>query len=501
MRVSKLFLGVLLAASSSAAPAAWQVAKSKHFIIYADDRPKTVQDFATKLERFDQAARVLLKMDDPPVGDGNRVTVFVVPTDDEVRRLAGDTTGFLQGFYRGRVEGSVVYVPKKSDFDGGIGANPILYHEYSHHLMMQQLDQPYPEWYVEGFAEFMSTPRFEKDGSVGLGAAPKHRAYSLFNKTLPVEALFTSDVTKLSADQRETLYGRAWLLTHFLIMDEARKGQLTAYVQALSKGQPGLEAARATFGDFKQLEKDLQAYLNRSRIMYFQIPGSKVQPGPIEVQPLSAGAAEIMPVRWRLKNGVARSEREKVAGQARLIQARYPGAGLVETTLAEAELDAGHYEAAEAAADRAIKAYPKGTEPLIMKGRALLERAALGEGDQSALFAEARRTFIAANKLDAEDPEPLLDYYQAFLREGVRPTPNAIDALHYASNLAPQDVGVRMNSALAYLKEGKTKEARETLMPVAYSPHAGPASAAARRMIARIDAGDGKEAAKAAFSR
>jgi tetratricopeptide (TPR) repeat protein len=501
MRVSTFVLGVLLTAWPSASPAAWQVAKSKHFIIYADDRPKTVQDFATKLERFDQAARVLLRMDDPPVGDGNRVTVFVVPTDIEVRRLAGDRTGFLQGFYKGRVEGSVVYVPKKSDFDGGLGANPILYHEYSHHLMMQQLDQPYPEWYVEGFAEFMSTPKFEKDGSVGLGTAPLHRAYSLFNKSLPLEALFTSDVSKLSADQRETLYGRAWLLTHFLIMEQPRKGQLTAYVQAISKGQPSLEAARATFGDFTQLDKNLESYLNRSRIMYFKIPGAKVQPGPIDVEPVSAGGAEIMPLRWRIKNGVAASEAEAIAGQARQIEGRYPGDELVETTLAEAELDASHYQSAEAAANRAIKANPRSPEALLLKGRAMLERAAVAEGDQTALFAEARKTFIAANKIDAEDPEPLLDFYQAYVREGVRPTANAIDALHYASNLAPQDVGVRMNSALAYLNEGKTKEARETLVPVAYSPHGGGASAAARRVIARIDAGEGKEAAKAAFSR
>ncbi len=46
--------------------------------------------------------------------------------------------------------------------------------------MMQQLDQPYPEWYVEGFAEFLSVPEFEKDGSIGIGA-PQHRGWALFN--------------------------------------------------------------------------------------------------------------------------------------------------------------------------------------------------------------------------------------------------------------------------------------------------------------------------------
>lgn len=499
MRVDSLILGALLLVCPATASAAWHVAKSKHFVIYADDSPMHVQDFATRLEKFDRASRVLLGMGDPQIGDGNRVTIFVVPTDVEVRRLAGDKTGFLHGFYKGRVEGSLVYVPKKSDFDGGLGSNPILYHEYAHHLMMQEIDQPFPHWYVEGFAEFMSTPRFEKDGSVGLGAPPQHRAYSLFNRSVPLDTLFAADPSKLSAEQREAIYGRAWLLTHFLIMEKGREGQLPGYVRAIARGQSPIQAAATAFGDLKQLDRQLSSYLNKRRIQYFKIGASQVQAGPVEVQPLSSGAAEMMPVRWKLKNGLADTEREAVAGQARQIQARYPGDELVESTLAEAELLAERYDAAEKAADRAIKANPRSTEPLVLKGRAIMERAAQAPGDPTALFAETRKIFIAANKIDAEDPEPLMYFYQAFLREGQRPTKNAIEALHYASNLAPQDIGVRMNSALAYVNEGKFKEARTTLVPVAYSPHGGDAAEAARRMIARIDAGDGKNAAQAAL--
>jgi hypothetical protein len=83
-----------------------------------------------------------------------------------------------------------------------------------------------------------------------------------------------------------------------------------------------------------------------------------------------------------------------------------------------------------------------------------------------------------------------LEYCKAYVSEGVRPTDNAIAALHYASDLAPQDLGLRMNSAVAYLNEGKPKEARSTLVLVAYSPHAGAVAALARRMISRIDAND-----------
>jgi hypothetical protein len=50
-------------------------------------------------------------------------------------------------------------------------------------------------------------------------------------------------------------------------------------------------------------------------------------------------------------------------------------------------------------------------------------------------------------------------------------------------------MGVRMTSAVAYLNEGKPKEARAALTVVAYSPHAGPIGKIAQKMMADIDAG------------
>ena len=114
------------------------------------------------------------------------------------------------------------------------------------------------------------------------------------------------------------------------------------------------------------------------------------------------------------------------------------------------------------------------------------------------MFEQARDTFIAANKLDLEDPEPLMEFFKAYVAEGERPNANAIAALHYASDLAPQDISLRLNSAIAYLNEGKLKEARITLIPVAYSPHAQSAADMARRMIGKINSGDAKAALSAA---
>jgi len=495
----KFFIGLLAGAALASAPAnaAWNQASSKHFVIYADDKPNRLADFATRLERFDHAARALLKMDDPVVGDGNRVTIYVFPTVADVQALAnGDK--FLAGFYTGRASGSLVYLGKRND-NSDMGADTILFHEYSHHLMMQQLDQPYPEWYVEGFAEFLSTPIFEKDGSVMIGAPPQHRAWGLFNgQQLALDSMLGEsygDITKLSTELRESVYGRGWLIAHYLTMEPSRSGQLGRYVLGISQGTPPLKSAQDSFGDLKQLDRDLEKYLHRSTIQTFKITPHDAPP-TVEVKPLSQGAAAVVLLRGRIKNGLKPAEMEQAAGEVRAIEARYPGDELVEATLAEAELDTQHAVAAEAAADRAIKADPKSTEALVLKGRAIAARGESVDDDKGrhALFDQARETFIAANKIDSEDPEPLMEFYKAFLSEGVRPNANALAALHYASDLAPQDLGLRLNSAAAYLMENRPKEARQALIPVAYSPHADQAAEIARRMITKIDAGDAKGA-------
>jgi len=488
---------VLALQVAAPAHAAWYKASSKHFIIYADENPKVLSDFASHLERFDAAARILLGMDDPPVGDGNRLTIYVLPTDADVRKLAGDKSGFLSGFYTGRVEGSLAYIPKRDH--GELGADTVLYHEYTHHLMMQQLDQPYPEWYVEGFAEFLSSPIFEHDGSVGLGTLREGRMWSLTHgRQLPLEQILGGtygDISKLPNDLRESVYDRGWLLVHYLRMEPKRQGQLDQYILGISRGEPALQSAEAAFGDLKQLDADLNSYMNRTTLKYFKVAGSAIHPAAVDLQPLSAGASEIVLLRGQMKYGDPSDQAEAVAAQARSIEARYAGDPLVEATLAEAELKAGHAKAAEMAADRAIKAEPGNAEPLILKASALEVEARDGDGDgRKSLFDQARQMFIAANKLDTEDPEPLYDFYWSFLRQGIKPNDNAIAALHYASDLAPQDIGVRMNSAIAYLEAGKLKDARSTLMVVAYAPHAGEAAVIGRRMMADIDAGDAKAA-------
>jgi hypothetical protein len=331
---------------------------------------------------------------------------------------------------------------------------------------------------------------------VGIGLPAAHRYYGLLNgKMLPLEALLSGKYDKLTEDEQESIYGRGWLLTHYLTFEPSRQGQLKAYLLALAKGEDPLLAARDNFGDLKKLERDLDAYLRRSKLKYLKVSGPALNFAPIQISKVSTGAAAVIPLLAQIKNGIPENAAEAVAQKVRGVERLYPGDELVETTLAEAELDADQRDAAEAAADRAIKTNARDTDAIVLKGRAIMERALRATGgSRHDLFDQARDIFIAANKIDTEAPEPLEKYYEAYLREGRRPSDNAIAGLHYASDLAPQDLGLRMNSALAYLEENKAKEARQALIPVAYDPHGGELAKIARDMMGRIDVRDIKGA-------
>lgn len=498
---SKLMLGAAALVASAPVAAAWHKASSAHFVIYADESPTKLREFATRLEKFDKAVRQVRGMTDPAMGDGNRLSVFVVPTIADVQRLAANKSGMspnLAGFYTGRAAGSIAIVAKRSNDTrmGDFADQETFFHEYAHHLMFYDLSVATPLWYSEGFAEFMSTAGFGKDGSVTLGKPALGRAYGVDDaRTFPLERMLSAKYEKLTEDEWSALYARGWVLTHYLTFEPSRKGQIDRYLQDIAQGKDGLQSAQRAFGDFKALDRNLHGYVGRSRISVVRVAAQALPVGQVTVEPLSAGGSEILSLRMRLKVGVPDSEAGALAQQIRGVAAKYPADPMVQVTLAEAEHEADQYAAAEAAADRALAADPRMIEAMLFKGRVIMERAAVD--DKAATFAAARAWFTKANKLDPEDPEPLMLFHEAQIRDTGRPNANAVAALHYASDLAPQDLGLRAQSAFQYLRDGKLAEARKALAPIAFDPHGGGYAKMARTAMERIDAGDGKGAQQA----
>jgi len=287
--------------------------------------------------------------------------------------------------------------------------------------------------------------------------------------------------------ERGALYSRGWLLAHYLTFASKRRGQIEAYLAGIAAGHPPLVAAKAAFGDLTALERETEAYLKADKFPYLTIPSRQITIGAVTVEPVSPGMAALMPLIMRHKAGTDRDDHAGLAARFRAAAAPHPADPMVQAALAEVELAAGDAVAAEAAADRAIAAQSQMVDALIVKGSAILARATARQTD--ARFADARSWLMRANKIDPEDPEPLILFYQTYRSEKIRPTANAIAALHYAASLAPQNSGLRLGNARQYLVDGKPAAARKALIPLAYNPHGGALSDEARRLIGLIDSG------------
>ena len=487
----RVALAAILAVSGTQGQAAWYEAKSIHFVIYANENPNDLKLYAQSLERFDSAARQLMRLPDPELTDAGLVNIFVLPSLGAVSKLAGSSD--VAGFYTSRADGSYAFVPSSRDVSSDY-ASVIFFHEYTHHLQLQTAEYPVPGWVAEGFADYMSTADINRDGSITFGKQAPGREWDPGQQSmLPLSQLVGETYSHLGEQKIGYFYARGWLLTNYLLGEPKRQNQLNIYLSSIAKGAKPIDAATSAFGDINKLESDLERYANSNALHGFKVGANLIRVGSVTVRPLSPGEAAIMDVRIRSKRSVDAKTAPVVAAEAKKIALQYPQDSFVQSCLAEAEYDAHDYAEAKAAVDRTIGINPTDVHALIYKGRVGM---ALAKANPKAADWEAiRGSLIKANQLDTENAEPLELYYESYGAAHQPPPPNAVDALIYAMALAPRDQGIRMEAVQELLAEGKAADAKKAFTKIAYQPHLPSGMREwADKVMQRIDLGDTKAA-------
>ncbi|MDM7956141.1 hypothetical protein [Blastomonas sp.] len=461
-------------AAPTAALAEWHEASSANFLVYADQGEKQVHAFTDMLERYRSAMLALYKIPDEPTSPSNRLTVFVVRDAAQVRKLLGTSNRYIQGFYQSRAGGSVAFVPRvdgSNQSDRVSQGEQLLLHEYAHHFMYSVFSGSAPLWFTEGFAEFYSTAKFEKDGSVGLGLPATHRAAELFYaQDVPLEMMLSTRKYRESTSRRyDAFYGRSWLLFHYLMLSGKRPGQIDDYLGRLNSGEGEDAAAASAFGDLAALDKELERYMKSRSMSYFNLGADRIKTAAIGVRRLPTAEAAMLPVMMRSKRGVDPEQALVVVEMARKIAANYPDDPFVQTALAEAEFDAGNDAGALAAADRALAGDPQAINALIQKMYVLFRQA---EDDSSgSLWPKVRVAVGAANKVENDNPIPLTFFYRTFVAENKQPPEIAVQGLEKALMLAPYDTELRVALAHYQIHAGDKEMARKTLGPLLNHPH------------------------------
>jgi tetratricopeptide (TPR) repeat protein len=95
------------------------------------------------------------------------------------------------------------------------------------------------------------------------------------NRLLPLPTLFTVDASSPyyhEENKGSIFYAESWVLTHYLEMkDYQEKTQhLTDYSELLAQKVDPVTAASRAFGDLKQLQSNLEAYIRQGSFRYFK---------------------------------------------------------------------------------------------------------------------------------------------------------------------------------------------------------------------------------------
>ncbi|MGB5076932.1 MAG: hypothetical protein WBO17_05575 [Sphingorhabdus sp.] len=502
------------------APSKWKEAESDHFKIYSNGDDKYLAKLSSRLEAVHYLLKIATGFKEPADQNIVKVKVYAVADIADVRRLIGDPNSPAAGYYDPQLAGPISVIPRNSGTDGSFSGELILFHEYAHHFMLQYQAVAYPAWYIEGFAELAATASFERQGAITYGKAARHRESELrYTRRYPAAKMVDGRFLEEKPNAENWGYGDAWALTHYLTFSDKRRGQLGAYLNAINAGRSFADAA-TVFGNLGDLTRELNIYIDGGSFQYKTPPlPADVLKAPV-IRPLSMAEAafiddkivmeriakiltqeeyeqwvkqreaEKQPVKQDFGAYFAEKEkaRDEWMQELRTKVARFSGDPTSAIVLAHAACTAMNFPVCEQSAEQALAVQPDNWEAMLRKGQALLGIATSApDTGRKAAFKDARTWLLNANKANPFAHEPLYYFYRSFAQEGRRAPDSAVDALSQVVATIPQIVGPRLALGHELIVRDRYLEARNTLKPLAYSPHESAAQQQAKKLLELID--------------
>ncbi|RDC59556.1 hypothetical protein HME9302_00746 [Alteripontixanthobacter maritimus] len=520
LRFTKLMLVVFAAIGLgfSVNAKTWHRADTHHFTIYSDGRQSDLEDFAHEAEKFDALLRMLWKK---PVQDTpTKLTIFMVSESGQVASLIGQDN--VAGFYVPQVEGSFAVSNRQKTRDKrALSGQQTLFHEYAHHFFFNNFSIPTPSWFVEGFAEFVATAEFKKNGEWYFGRPAFHRAGEIeYFGAIDVRDLLTLRPGQMTGRSRNAFYGWSWVLTHMLYSKERDRGdQLNRYLMLLNSGIEAIPAAEQAFGSIDQLDRDMRDYAD-GRMGYSKSDTPIAYKDTIAVKELGEMESQLVGLRMRRLGRAsldeARDELRELTRSANAPAQAFAELGLAEYAIArreaepepvtkdgddetdaeEGDAEEGDQEAveytatlpdyalADAAFDAALERDPAHGRANVYKAKIAMDRLWHADDWDDEKWDAARKLILLGNRADPYDALPLYEYARSFSQQG-KHDPQVSVGYETAFAFTPEANDVRAAYALDLAANGKYNRALALVQILANNPHNG---ARGRYLVSRIAA-------------
>ena len=469
---------------ASPASAAWRRAESSNFIVYSQSSEAALRQDVALLEDYNWFLRLLTGIEDP--APANKLRIYMVRGHSAleiVRPGVGENVG---GFYTATGAGIAAFVDDKAE-SGGREGNQILFHEIAHHFMLQYRPTAYPGWYVEGFAEYVSTATFQGD-RIDYGLPSTVRASWLANaRWLPLEQVLFDRPTQ-SGEATALYYAQSWLLVHYFLRDPARKAKLVQYLNATREGEAPKAAFARVFGmEPKALQREVEAYA-RKGMTYSRLKRKSATAVPaMTIVQLPPSADDLMIAQGALEVGVRDEHGPALLARIRSAAARHDDL-YSRRILAKAEAMYGDSAAADRLLDPLLAAAPTDPELLYLKGLRHVRSARRGGANEEKERKLAQSFFGRAHKADPNHFQTLMRYPESLQGEQRFLSDNTINVMLLAHELAPQVTEITVKAAQLLLLRERYDEAAALIAPLASSPHEPRLAAQAQAMLAQARA-------------
>jgi len=467
-----MVLGLLAAPHARADD--WLKAETAHFTIYSNASDKKTRTYAKKLEAFRTLTNMLLGASDG--GAQTRFTLYMLSKDDQMLLVRPEFARQVGGVYFNCTEGTQAYgaVQNTSGSDQDLNL-VVLFHEYSHYVMFQHARTYYPAWYVEGFAEYLSTADPEK-GTITIGEMSQGRSYTLaedrwisFNKVLDPDFGFAGDKTN-DRWEIESFYAQSWLLAHYMLSDDKRAQALNAYFVRLRSGEAPVPAFEAATGiKVAALKSILQRYSEKT--YYLKVPVEDYPDEQLSVSKIPAADADYLLDASLLSTCPGTDQGKAILGR---LQVRMTPQASTDLRLAvgRGQILYGDAHAAESDLKALVDSQPGSFDANYLLGRAYLKEAEAKTGDAaSALTDQARAAFTAAYRLKKLDAPNLYFLARSFSNKPGFPDMNVVNAANGAHVLAPGVLEYAGMAAFADLVNDRREDAVAALEPFVGDPH------------------------------
>ncbi|MEO7190486.1 MAG: DUF1570 domain-containing protein [Vicinamibacterales bacterium] len=483
--VAVVLIAACLRVPVDASAGRWTQVRSANFLFIGDAAERDIRQVAQKLEQFRETltrafGELAARSPVPTI-------VFVFANDRSFtpyKPLFRGKPIAVGGFFNsGEDANYIALVPNEAD-----DSYTIVFHEYTH-FMVNNLVGTVPVWLNEGLAGFYETFEERDGGRIAiLGAPSAQKIEALREKFMPLRELMAvqhSSPVYNEGDRRGIFYAESWALVHYLRNNQARPGQLSAYLNQIRSGADPAAAFTAAFNTtVPALEDELRAYLGRFTFPATQFTfdaktgNGDVQPGV--VIPETDAQAYLAELLMRMGRGdEAKAQLERlIAGNA--------GGARALSALGSLELSARH-ETGLALLERAAAMAPDDAWIQGLLGAALGDRVRQLRGDRAAhtdTLARARAVLAKAVTLTPVSASTLVALALVEMETGTN-NAAAQTLLEEASRLAPSREHYKLTLAQALIAQEQFDRATQVIGPLMATASRPEVKESARDLLGR----------------